>query len=83
MAYTLAYLRDSVPKVPAPGEDATLARPDVNEHFGSEDSALDRAAGLFAAGGIARMRLYGPDGHLIADAEALLDRLGAPHRGDD
>ena len=82
MAYTLAYLTSPVPNIPNKdrrgGEGGTpRARPpDRHEHFGTEEAALRRARDLFPAADWLELRLYGPDGRLLATQTAIARRLG-------
>ena len=90
MAYTLAYLTSPVPNIPDPvGKPGQIekagqthhARPaDRREHFGSEDAALRRARELFPAADWLELRLYGPDGRLLANQAAIAERLGLDNR---
>ena len=78
MAYTLAYLASPVPSIPDParGRQHHPRPPDRREHFGTEAAALMRAREMFPAAGWLQLRLYGPDGRLLADQSAIADRLG-------
>ncbi len=87
MAYTLAYLTSSVPGIPDPaGKSGRLvpahARPpDRREHFGTEEAAMRRACELLPGSVWLDLRLYGPDGRLLATQDALAERLGLDNRG--
>ena len=75
MAYTLAYLTSPVPGIPDPDGGA---RPrDRQEHFGTEEAALRRASELLPPADWLDLRLYGPDGRLLATQEALVSHLRA------
>jgi hypothetical protein len=82
VAYTLAYLTSPVPNIPDKdgrvGEGGTpRARPpDRHEHFGTEEAALRRARLLFPASDWLDLRLYGPDGRLLATQAVIAERLG-------
>jgi hypothetical protein len=85
LAYTLAYLVSRVPNIPGHEQLATARPPDRHEHFGTEQAALRRAAELLPAADWLDMRLYGPDGRLLAAQETLAARLGLelPSRRQD
>ena len=81
MPFTLAYLdsRAPIPAIPAgPGAaQAVPGRPaDRQEHFGTEEAALRRAAALLPGPHWLDLRLYGPDGRWIAGQEQLSAILG-------
>ena len=92
MAYTLAYLTSPVPGIPDPSgrpgqldtaQPANHARPpDRREHFGTEDAAYARARTLFPAADWLDLRLYGPDGRLLATQGEIAKRIGADNQGD-
>ena len=81
MAYTLAYVLSRVPQIPqraALAPPATRgASPDRHEHFGTEEAALRRVRELLPAASWIDLRLFGPDGRLIAGQHALEARVGA------
>ncbi len=78
MPFTLAYLDSPVPGIPAePGSNRAARPPDHREHFGTEDAARRRAAVLLPGPAWLDLRLYGPDGRLIAGPERLAAELGA------
>jgi hypothetical protein len=86
MPYTLAFLHDPVPSIPSAGDERRDgARPaDRQEHFGTEDAALRRAAELLPGPDWMDLRLYGPDGRRLFDQAALAARLGkAGEAADD
>ena len=79
MAYTLSYRVSRVPSIPA---QAPLARADARspgadrqEHFGTEEAALRRVGELLPAADWIGLRLFGPDGRLIAGQEQLQARI--------
>jgi hypothetical protein len=75
VAYTLAWLTSRVPSIPGPaGLGGTP--PARREHFGTEEAALRRARELLPAAPWLDLRLFGPDGRLIADQAALARRVG-------
>ena len=79
MPFTLAYLDSPVPGIPLPpGQDwVTRGRPaDRQEHFGSEQAALKRAAELLPAPAWRDLRLFGPDGRRLFDQTELTAQLG-------
>lgn len=78
MAYTLAYLASPVPVIPEVTGVRTPRGPDRREHFGTEMAALRRAAELLPGADWLDLRLYGPDGRLLADQDALAARLVRP-----
>ena len=91
MAYTLAYLTSPVPGIPdrdASGSSNSVASshrsrpPDRREHFGTEQSALRRARELFPASEWLDLRLYGPDGRLLADQSTIAAKLGIDNSAD-
>ena len=78
MPYTLAYLDSPVPGIPLPpGEDWARRgrRADRQEHFGTEQAALRRAAELLPGPAWRDLRLFGPDGRRIASQTELPTRL--------
>ena len=75
MAYVLAYLVSRVPTIPAPDDVRMQHPPDRREHFGTEEAALRRASELLPAADWLDLRLFGPDGRLLAGQEALRARL--------
>jgi hypothetical protein len=91
MAFTLAYLSSPVPEIPDPVakpgqlEKAGLAHPprppDSREHFGTEAAAMRRAGEMLPASDWLDLRLYGPDGRLLATQSALAARLGLDNPG--
>ncbi len=78
MPYTLAYVASPVPPIPAPEGVRTPRGPDRREHFGTEDAALRRAAEMLPGADWLDLRLYGPDGRLMADHATLLLRIAPP-----
>ena len=79
MPFTLAYLDSPVPSIPTrPGpEGRERARPaDRQEHFGTREAALRRAAFLLPGPDWLELRLYGPDGRRLADQAQLAADLG-------
>lgn len=60
--------------------------PDRREHFGTEEAALRRVRELLPAAEWIDLRLFGPDGRMIAGQHALEARLGLtrdpPEAGD-
>ena len=84
MAFTLAYLTSAVPSIPDPAGAAHQPRvPDRREHFGSEESALRRAREMLPARAWLDLRLYGPDGRLLATQAQIASRLGVPETDDN
>ena len=79
MAYTLAYVASPVPPIPPREGIRTPRGPDRREHFGTEDAALRRAAEMLPGAEWLDLRLYGPDGRLMADHPTLLSQT-APLR---
>ena len=80
MAFTLAYVVSRVPQIPQHGGAAQSGRrgllPDRREHFGTEEAAFRRVRELLPAAEWIDLRLFGPDGRLIAGQHALEARLG-------
>ncbi|MBB3173203.1 hypothetical protein FHR90_001021 [Endobacter medicaginis] len=82
MVYTLAFVDSPVPSIPPRGAARPPAPSDRREHFGTPEAALRRAAAMMPVPAWRRLRLFGPDGALIADHAAILARLEAePRRG--
>lgn len=75
MAFTLAWLVSRVPSIPTHMGTRGLP-PDRREHFGTEDAAMRRVRELLPAAEWIDLRLFGPDGRLIAGQHALEARLG-------
>ncbi|WP_419730253.1 hypothetical protein [Lichenicola sp.] len=78
MPFTLAYLDSPVPGIPLPpGQEwAIRGRPvDRQEHFGTEQAALKRAAELLPAPAWRDLRLFGPDGRRLASQAELTARF--------
>lgn len=75
MPYVLAYAVSRVPSIPAPDHVRMNVPPDRREHFGTEEAALRRAGELLPAADWLDLRLFGPDGRLLAGQEALRARL--------
>ena len=75
MVYTLAFVESPVPAIPPRGTAKAPASADRREHFGTQEAALRRAAAMLPAPAWRRLRLFGPDGALIADQAAITLRL--------
>lgn len=78
MAYTLAYLLSRVPTIPERDRLRASLPPDRREHFGTEEAALRRVRELLPAAEWLSLRLFGPDGRLLADQAALEARIAQP-----
>ena len=84
MAYTLAWATSPVPTIPDPAGATHQPRlPDRREHFGTEEAALRRARELLPGSSWLDLRLYGPDGRLIATQGAIAARAGVDNPGLD
>ena len=79
MAFTLSYRVSRVPPIPAQAHparaDGRSAVADRQEHFGTEEAALRRVGELLPAAEWIGLRLFGPDGRLLAGQEQLQARL--------
>ena len=82
MAYTLAWLVSRVPSIPGRASTGSAGGtregglpPHRREHFGTEEAALRRARELLPAAEWIDLRLFGPDGRLLADQHALAAKL--------
>lgn len=84
MPFTLIFCDSPVPSIPpTPGLDGAVppamsrVQPEGRqEHFGTEDAALKRAAALLPGPAWLDLRLFGPDGRQLAGQAQLAARLG-------